>query len=163
MALRRRWLEHWRFATALRLRRRYAFSDEAAREVRLWWAAERVADLRYVRWSHRLRTEQRWRGGRGDALALTFRHRYRVAFGTALTGLVVDEGEWFLTGNVELLLGTESALSSPTSVDLRPYLGFGRGDVQLGLEYRRERALGADQEVGGRTAHTVLAVMQWSP
>ena len=142
LALRRRWLERWRLGNALRIRSRYPGSELAAREVRQWFYAERITDAGYVRWSHRLRTEQRWRGETGEPLELSFRHRYRLAAERPLAGLVLDDGEWFFTVGVEVLLSSDKLLSRANSWDVRPTAAVGRGAWQWGLEYRRETALG---------------------
>ena len=155
-ALQRRWLERWRFGNALRLRSRYPNSEVAAREVRNWFYAERITDAGYVRWAHRFRTEQRWRGDVGEALDLTYRHRYRVAAERALAGLEIDDGEWFFNAGVELLLSTGQVLAKASSVDIRPAASVGRGDWQVGLEYRHERAVGERER-----QRTLLVLVEW--
>ena len=144
LAVSRRWLERWRFGTALRARARYAFSEEAAREWRTWAYAERLTDAGYVRWGHRFRTEQRFRGERGEPLELTYRHRYRLGVERPLAGRSLDFGEFYFTASVELLVSAERFAARPTSVGVRPYLSFGRNDLELGLEYRSERSVDAE-------------------
>ena len=155
----RRWLERWRFGTALRARLRYPSSGEAAREWRTWAYAERFTDAGYVRWGHRFRTEQRFRGDAGEPLALTYRHRYRVGVERPLAGRSLDFGEWYFTASVELLLSAERFAARPTAVDVRPFVSLGRNDVELGLEYRRERDLDAAPE---RTERTLLLAVIYS-
>ena len=160
LAVSRRWLERWRFGTAVRLRGRYLLDDaEAARELRTWAYAERITDAGQTRWAHRFRTEQRFRGDLGDPLRLTYRHRYRVGFARALAGLSLDRDEWYVTGSVELLASTDRLAARPTAVDLRPFVSFGRNDVEVGLEYRTER--GVDVETDG-TERALLVAVIWS-
>ena len=158
-AVMRRWLERWRFGSAVRVRARYAFSDEAARELRFWSFAERISDAGYVRWHHRLRTEQRLRGDVGHPLVVSYRHRYRVGFERALAGRAVDAGEWFVTGTVELLLASEALLAHRRSVDIRPAVAVGRNDLEFGLEYRHERGI---TERDRDTGRVLLATLQWA-
>ena len=155
----RRWLERWRFGTAVRARARYPSSEEAAREFRSWWYAERFTDAGYVRWGHRFRTEQRFRGDVGEPLALTYRHRYRVGIERPLAGRSLDFGEWYFTASVELLLSAERFAARPTAVDVRPFVSLGRNDVELGLEYRNERDLDAP---ANRTERTLLLAVIYS-
>lgn len=157
VAVQRRWFERWRLGSSLRARARYAFSDEAATEIRPWLYATRTGDLRYVRNSQRLRTELRLRGDRGEPLEPTWRHRYRFALERALSGVVADEGEWTVVASAEVLLSTDRALASPTSVGLRPVVGVARGRYELGVEYRYERELDADER-----EHVWLALVEIS-
>ena len=154
-AVQRRWFERWRFGTSLRLRSRYAFSDEAAWEVRPWFYATRTGDIRYVRTAQRLRSELRLRGDLGEALEPTWRHRYRFAVERAIAGVVADEGEWTVVASAELLLSTREAIAEATAWGLRPFLGAARGDYELGLEYRYE----ADTEATSRE-HVWLIVLE---
>lgn len=162
LALRRRWLERWRFGNAVRVRSRYPGSAEAARELRLWLYAERITDAGYVRWASRFRTEQRLRGAVGRPLTPSYRHRYRIAAERALAGEDVDPGEWYFTAGVELLLSTERPLGGATAVDVRPSAAVGRGDLEFGLEYRRERALARGERPGGAVEEALLGVLVWS-
>ena len=155
----RRWLERWRFGTAVRARARYPSSEEPAREFRSWLYAERFTDAGYVRWGHRFRTEQRFRGDLGEPLALTYRHRYRVGVERPLAGRSLDFGEWYFTASVELLLSAERFAGRPTAVDIRPFVSLGRNDVELGLEYRNERDLDAPAD---RTERTLLLAIIYS-
>ena len=156
----RRWLERWRFGTALRARARNPFGEEPAREWRTWAYAERFTDAGYVRWGHRFRTEQRFRSELGAPLALTYRHRYRLGVERPLAGRSLDFGEWYFTASVELLLSAERFAARPTAVDVRPFVSLGRNDVELGLEYRTER--GVDAETPSTERALLLAII-YSP
>ena len=160
VAVVRRWLRLWRFGSALRLRRRYALSEDPARELRTWLYAERRDVARYTPWALRLRTEQRWRGDVGEALRLSYRHRLRIGAEWALRGLTVDEGEWYAAATAELLVSTRGPLGEASSVDWRPYVGLGSGRAEYGLEVRTERALGT--EGTGDRAVAALLVVQLS-
>ncbi len=158
-AVTRRWLERWRFGTAIRLRSRYPFSDEAAREVRTWWFAERISDAGYTRFIHRFRTEQRFVGDVGEPLQVGYRHRYRLGFERALAGQNVDFGEYFLTGSAEVMVSTAGFAARPKSIDLRPSLLVGRKDLSIGLEYRYEHRVGDAMK---QIQQTLLLAVQYS-
>ena len=154
----RRWFERWSFGTGLRVRRRYALSDEPARELRSWWYATRTGAFRYVRTAQRFRTEQRWRSDVGEPLALSYRHRYQFGAERALSGVSVEPGEWAVLGSCEVLASAEQVARAFTSVDVRPYVGLARERFEVGVESRHERAVGA--EATGDWAHVVLVVVQ---
>ena len=160
LGVERRWFERWKFGTGLRARLRYPLAENddpggpAARELRVWWYATRTGDIRYLRTQQRFRLEQRFRGRREEPLALSHRLRYQFSFERPLQGLELDAGEWFFVGSAELLLsGTKLSDLDPFgsardgSVDLRPYLGVGRGGLEIGLEYRREIDLDEAQNI----------------
>ncbi len=156
----RRWLERWRFGSAVRLRSRYPLdAEERARELRTWLYAEFITDSRYVRWAHRFRTEQRFRGDAGEPLEATYRHRYRVGLEHALAGQTVDPEEWFFTASAEVLISTAGFAERPTSIDFRPTVTFGKGNYEFGLEYRDERRLRAESQ---RASRVLLGVLQLS-
>ena len=152
----RRWLERWEFGSAIRIRRRYAFSNQTSRELRTWLYAEHFGDIRYTRTLQRFRTEQRWRAEVDAPLELTYRHRYFFGIEHAISGLVADPGEWVWIAQVELLLSTRRLLSDARAVDVRPYFGLARDRLELGLESRHEKVL------DGATSHAVLLVVQRS-
>lgn len=159
VAVVRRWLEDWRFGSAVRLRTRYPGSDEEARELRTWLYAERITDFNYFRWVHRFRTEQRFRGDRGEPLALTYRHRYRIGVERGLEGRRQSRGEWFFTATAEVLVSTAGFAERPNNIDLRPTFTVGRRDLEYGFEYRHSRDLGQDSK---EVQRAYLLVMQWS-
>lgn len=159
-AVERRWLEHWRFGSAVRLRSRYPLDEMfRATEVRTWLYAERIIDVQYFRIAQRFRTEQRWRGEPGDPLELSLRHRYRIGFEHALAGRRVDPNEWFIILTCEVLVPTGSFAERPGSIDIRPLVNFGRGKLQLGVEYRHESDLYLENI---RSARTLLGVVQYA-
>lgn len=162
LAVTRRWLERWRFGTAARARARYPFSEEAAREWRTWAFAERFSDAGYVRWGHRFRTEQRFRGEVGEGLELTYRHRYRLGLERPLAGRSLDFGEWYFAVSAELLVSAERFAARPTAVDARPYLALGRNDVELGIEYREEHAVRAATDADDSIGRALLLVLQYA-
>lgn len=160
----RRWLEHWRFGSAVRLRSRYPFGGgdedgERARELRTWLYAEFITDSRYFRWAHRFRTEQRFRGDAGEPLAPTYRHRYRVGFEHALAGQTVDPEEWFMTASAEVLVSTDGFAERPTAIDVRPSVTVGKGRFEFGLEFRGEHTVPA---ADSRESHALLGILQVS-
>ncbi len=156
----RRWLERWRFGSALRLRGRYLTSEpEREAEIRTWFYAESFADVRYTHWSQRFRTEQRFRGSFGGPLELSYRHRYRIGFERALAGQTVDPEEWFFTASVELLLSTAGFAARPSDIDYRPSVTVGKGRYEFGLEYRSGRELDGEDPNASRV---LLGVLQLS-
>ena len=159
LGVQRRWFERWTFGTGLRARRRYALSDDPARELRSWWYATRTGAFRYVSTAQRFRTEQRWRGQVAEELDVSYRHRYFIGFERALSGVSIEAGEWAGICAVEVLLSTKTLLGQPTSVDLRPYVGVARDGLELGLESRHETTLDSE---GGDFGHVVLLVIGYS-
>lgn len=115
---------------------RELFDNDSPEELRTTQQYVHKRKYNAFKLAHRARWDQRWRGDK-----LTHRWRYRLSGSIPLNGLKTDAAEFYLTGNIEILLIAEN--ESQPMYDQRFSLGLGRQlnkkiKLQLVTQYRIE-------------------------